>query len=312
MLYDKTHPYEALIPPPGHSKRTHARSRSFQLHKLKPTHRRWLRNSVLVAAFVFILFLYSNHDSSHYRPNIPMYIVSKSDTDLNFGFADREPGNVERLGRTSPRNPPLKRKLGLVAIPAGEKAKPRVDELVRTFGMEHFSYFIFHWDNSTWDDLPWYRDVISARAIGQTKFWFAKRFLTPDVVQSYDYLWLWDDDIQLGSNFDAVGFTEILKSYNIHIAQPSLTIGQHGPQANVVTHRKVGIGRFTNFVEIMIPIFSSAAWACSWRLIPFDSRATWGVDNAWYPVCGSIGYCRFAVIDKYPVKHMDTKTCKFL
>ncbi|KAI9136177.1 hypothetical protein BKA69DRAFT_1042759 [Paraphysoderma sedebokerense] len=235
----------------------------------------------------------------------PAVISGLSTTDSNFGFTARELGNIERLASVSPRKPVLERKLGLVVMSVGQKAKPRVDKLVRKFGTAKFSFMLFHWDNATWDEFSWYKDIVSARAIGQTKFWFAKRFLTPDIVQAYDYIWLWDDDVELEENFDPLGFTDVLKQYNIHIAQPSLLAGDH----HVVTRQQTaGIGRFTNFVEIMFPIFSSSAWMCVWSLIPFDVKSAWGVDGVSYPACGSMGFCRFAIIDKYPVRHMDTKS----
>ncbi|KNE56819.1 hypothetical protein AMAG_02593 [Allomyces macrogynus ATCC 38327] len=242
------------------------------------------------------------------RQNVLHY---RSRVDATYGFLDREPGNLERMtiGGWAPRSHPLDRKLGLIAIPAGNKAKPMVDKLVRRFGLDQFAFMIFHWDNATWYEYDWYRHVTAVRALGQTKYWFAKRYLTPDVVQVYDYIWLWDDDIELDASFDPVDFTRILKDFNVHFAQPSLLHGEHGLQGNVVHKRKGSdIGRFTSFVEVMIPIVSRGAWPCAWRLIPWDARATWGVDNVWYPVCGAYGYCRFAVIDAHPVKHMDTRT----
>ncbi|KAI9179325.1 hypothetical protein H9P43_005988 [Blastocladiella emersonii ATCC 22665] len=237
-------------------------------------------------------------------------VHQRSVIDATYGFVDREPGNVERMVSVAgPRPRELRRKLGLIAIPAGRKAKPMVDRLVRRFGMADFSFMIFHWDNSTWDDLPWYKNAVAVRAIGQTKFYFAKRFLTPDVVQNYDYIWLWDDDIEPESYFDPVAFTQLLKDYHVHFAQPSLTWGEHGLQGPVVRKRDGGqVGRFSTFVEVMLPIISRGAWPCAWRVIPWDARATWGVDNAWYPACGAYGYCRFAIIDALPVKHMDTRT----
>ncbi|KAJ3362137.1 hypothetical protein GGF32_006422, partial [Allomyces javanicus] len=62
------------------------------------------------------------------------------------------------------------------------------------------------------------------------------------------------------------------------------------------------------FVEMMGPIISRGAYWCAWTLTPWDTSASWGVDNSFYPVCSGLGYCRFAVLDAYPMKHLDTKT----
>jgi hypothetical protein len=181
-------------------------------------------------------------------------IQRHSSVDDTFGFLDREAGNFEPVLGSSPRPTLLARKLGLIAIPAGEKAKPLVNALIQRFGFRDFSFMIFHWDNATWNEFAWYSQVVSIRALGQTKFWFAKRYLVPDVVQNYDYIWLWDDDIQMTSQFDPVRLTETLKAYHIHFAQPSLMWGEHGLQGPVVRKRDgIEVGRFTTFVEVMIP-----------------------------------------------------------
>ncbi|ORZ33466.1 hypothetical protein BCR44DRAFT_42681 [Catenaria anguillulae PL171] len=251
-------------------------------------------------------------------PNAATYVTvldspihARSPIDAEWAHMEREQGNLERLviGSPSPRAQPLPRKLGLIAIPAGRKAKPMVDRLVRRFGLRDFGYMIFHWDNATWHEYSWYSQVVGVRALAQTKFWFAKRYLTPDVVANYDYVWLWDDDIEPEPSFDPVAFTQALKDHHVHFAQPALTWGEHGLQGPVVKKREGDqVGRFTTFVEVMMPVVSRGAWACAWRMIPWDAKATWGVDNVWYPACGAYGYCRFAVIDKYPVRHLDTRT----
>ena len=39
----------------------------------------------------------------------------------------------------------------------------------------------------------WRRSQVSAKA--QSKWWFAKKFLHPDVVASYSLIFVWDEDI---------------------------------------------------------------------------------------------------------------------
>ncbi|KAL2897130.1 Aspartate--tRNA ligase [Bienertia sinuspersici] len=42
----------------------------------------------------------------------------------------------------------------------------------------------------------WWNDrVVHVSAINQTKWWFAKRFMHPDVVAAYEYNFLWDEDL---------------------------------------------------------------------------------------------------------------------
>ncbi|GKG09721.1 protein kinase US3, partial [Tanacetum coccineum] len=62
---------------------------------------------------------------------------------------------------------------------------------------------VFHYDGivDQWNDLGWVSDVIHVSAVDQTKWWFAKRFLHPDIVSEYDYLFLWDEDLEV-DHFD--------------------------------------------------------------------------------------------------------------
>jgi hypothetical protein len=51
--------------------------------------------------------------------------------------------------------------------------------------------------------------------------WFAKRFLHPDVVSIYDYIFLWDEDLGV-ENFNPERYLKIVKSVGLEISQPAL------------------------------------------------------------------------------------------
>ena len=77
------------------------------------------------------------------------------------------------------------------------------------------------------DDLPWSRDAIHVSARKQSKWWFAKRFLHPDVVEPYDFVFLWDEDIDVETDsFDANEYLRIARANKLHISQPSLVSGR--------------------------------------------------------------------------------------
>ena len=77
------------------------------------------------------------------------------------------------------------------------------------------------------DDLPWSRDAIHVSARKQSKWWFAKRFLHPDVVEPYDFVFLWDEDIDVETDsFDANEYLRIARVNKLHISQPSLVSGR--------------------------------------------------------------------------------------
>ena len=99
------------------------------------------------------------------------------------------------------------------------------------------------------------------RARGQSKWWFISRFVTHETAENYDFILLWDDDVILNEDFNIEEYLNACKLYNIHISQPAVTANGH------YTHAlgKVGngIGRFTNFVELMMPVFSRDAYVYS-------------------------------------------------
>ncbi|KNE64728.1 hypothetical protein AMAG_10078 [Allomyces macrogynus ATCC 38327] len=201
------------------------------------------------------------------------------------------------------------RKLGLVAIPVGETAKFRIDTLVRQFGLEQFAFMLFIWDQSDWSKFPWFANVTAIRVARQAKFWYAKRFIPPEVALHYDYIWLLDDDMVLDFEWSPVNATETMRRYNVHFAQSALTVGEHFDQGAIEKRvEEFAVGHWTNFVEMMGPIISRGAYWCAWTLTPWDTSSSWGVDNSFYPVCSGLGYCRFAVLDAYPMKHLDTRT----
>ncbi|KAF2320220.1 hypothetical protein GH714_026076 [Hevea brasiliensis] len=139
--------------------------------------------------------------------------------------------------------------------------------------------------------------VIHVSAVNQTKWWFAKRFLHPDIVAEYDYIFLWDEDLGV-ENFNPRRYLSIVKDEGLEISQPALDpaksavshpITARQPKSKV--HRRIykfkGSGRCYHnstsppcigWVEMMAPVFSRAAWQCVWNMIqaPSESRI---VDN---------------------------------
>ncbi|KAL8536794.1 hypothetical protein ACS0TY_012099 [Phlomoides rotata] len=95
-----------------------------------------------------------------------------------------------------PKNKKPKSPTNLLARATGIKQKKNVNVIVKKFPLSEFAIMLFHYDGNVngWKDLEWSNSVIHASAINQTKWWFAKRFLHPDVAQ-YDYIFQWDEDL---------------------------------------------------------------------------------------------------------------------
>ncbi|XP_031128035.1 uncharacterized protein LOC116030066 isoform X1 [Ipomoea triloba] len=222
-----------------------------------------------------------------------------------------------------PKNP-----VNLLAIPVGIKQKEVVNQIVKTFLENDFVVMLFHYDGvvDEWNHLEWNRRVIHVSAINQTKWWFAKRFLHPDIVAEYDYIFLWDEDLGI-ENFHPKRYISIVKEEGLEISQPGLD-----PRKSEIHHRitmrrrnsKVHRRFYTanvkgcnnnstappcvGWVEMMAPVFSRAAWRCAWYMIQNDLIHAWGLDK-------KLGYCaqgdrtkKVGIVDAEYVFHLGLPT----
>ncbi|XP_039039378.1 uncharacterized protein LOC120177226 [Hibiscus syriacus] len=193
----------------------------------------------------------------------------------------------------------------LLAIAVGTKQKANVNKMIKKFPESDFAVMLFHYDGivDQWKNLEWNDHAIHVSAANQTKWWFAKRFLHPNIVSEYSYIFLWDEDLGV-DHFDARRYLSIVKKEGLDISQPALDPEKselHHPitarDKNSTVHRRTYkvIGRTkcnksstgppcTGFVEMMAPVFSRASWRCSWHMIQSDLVYGWGLDF-------QLGYC---------------------
>ncbi|CAN6457669.1 unnamed protein product [Victoria cruziana] len=217
----------------------------------------------------------------------------------------------------------------LLAMPVGIKQKKNVDTIVEKFLLQNFTVILFHYDGNVngWDDLQWHSKAIHVVVNNQSKWWFAKRFLHPDIISVYDYIFIWDEDIGV-ENFHPGRYLQIMKSEGLEISQPALdpVLSEVHHRITVrkrrgKVHRKIygtfGSTKCTNtsegppcsgWVEGMAPVFSRAAWRCAWNLIQNDLVHGWGLDM-------KLGYCaqgdrtkKVGVIDGEYVVHKGIPT----
>ncbi|KAH6828346.1 GTPase Der [Perilla frutescens var. hirtella] len=206
--------------------------------------------------------------------------------------------------------PPKKKKskspMNLLAIAVGIKQKQNVNEIVKKFPLAEFGIMLFHYDGNVdgWRDLKWSDSIVHVSAINQTKWWFAKRFLHPDIVAAYDYIFLWDEDL-IVQYFHVGRYLSIIKKEGLQISQPAIDADKSenhykltAREINSTVHRRAvnihGPGRrcfensmeppCTGFVEMMAPVFSRESWRCAWHMIQNDLVHAWGLDF-------QLGYC---------------------
>ncbi|KAH1044717.1 hypothetical protein GLYMA_09G251500v4 [Glycine max] len=194
----------------------------------------------------------------------------------------------------------------LFAMAVGIKQKDLVNKMVKKFLVSNFVVMLFHYDGivDEWNDFEWNNQVIHVAVANQSKWWFAKRFLHPDIVAEYGYIFLWDEDLGV-EHFHPDRYVSIIKSEGLEISQPALDseksevhhqITARGRRSNV--HRRIyksGVSGkrcdgsstappCTGWVEMMAPVFSRAAWRCIWYMIQNDLIHAWGLDM-------QLGYC---------------------
>lgn len=194
----------------------------------------------------------------------------------------------------------------LFSVAVGIKQKAMVDKMVSKFLSVNFVVMLFHYDGvvDEWKEFEWSNCVIHVSAINQTKWWFSKRFLHPDIVAEYNYIFLWDEDLGV-EHFNPKRYLAIVKDEGLEISQPALDseksevhhqITARGRRSNV--HRRTykpgdNYSRCdqkstkppcTGWIEVMAPVFSIAAWRCVWYMIQNDLIHAWGLDI-------QLGYC---------------------
>ncbi|CAL5398617.1 unnamed protein product [Camellia sinensis] len=111
--------------------------------------------------------------------------------------------------------------------------------------------------------FEWSKRAIHVSALKQTKWWYSKRFLYPDIVAPYDYIFIWDEDLGV-EHFNAEEYIKLVRKHGLEISQPGLE-----PDWGLtwqMTKRR-GDREAHKFVEIMAPVFSRDAWRCVWHLI---------------------------------------------
>ncbi|GFZ09549.1 lysine ketoglutarate reductase trans-splicing-like protein, putative [Actinidia rufa] len=193
----------------------------------------------------------------------------------------------------------------LLAIAVGIEQKEVANEIIEKFLVNGFIVMLFHYDGAVddWRDLGWSSHVIHVSAMNQTKWWFAKRFLHPDIVAEYDYIFLWDEDLGV-KDFDPGRYLSIVKDEGLEISQPALDVGKSkvhheitARRRNSRVHRRIykfkgrsrcdGDSTFPpciGWVEMMAPVFSRAAWQCAWYMIQGDRAKHVGVVDSEYVV----------------------------
>ncbi|XP_076955542.1 uncharacterized protein LOC143630403 [Bidens hawaiensis] len=207
----------------------------------------------------------------------------------------------------------------LVTFTVGQNQKPNIDKAVQKFS-ENFTILLFHYDGKTteWDEFEWSKRAIHISVEKQTKWWYAKRFLHPDIVALYDFIFMWDEDLGV-DHFDAEEYIKLVRKHGLEISQPGLDPSSRGltwqmtrrrgdREVHKETEERPGwcsdphLPPCAAFVEIMAPVFSQEAWRCVWHLIQNDLVHGWGLDFA-LQKCVEPAHEKIGVVDAQWIVH---------
>lgn len=206
----------------------------------------------------------------------------------------------------------------LVTFTVGISQKTNIDAAVKKFS-ENFQILLFHYDGHTsdWDEFEWSKRAIHVSVLKQTKWWYAKRFLQPDIVAAYEYIFLWDEDLGT-EHFDGDEYINLVKKHGLEISQPGLeadsgltwqmTRKRDGVEVHKETEERPGwctdphLPPCAAFVEIMATVFSRDAWRCVWHMIQNDLVHGWGIDFA-LRKCVDPAHEKIGVVDAQSIVH---------
>ncbi|XP_015878997.3 uncharacterized protein LOC107415225 isoform X1 [Ziziphus jujuba] len=206
----------------------------------------------------------------------------------------------------------------LVTFTVGYDQKKNIDAAIKKFS-ENFTIVLFHYDGRTseWDEFEWSKRAIHVSIQKQTKWWYAKRFLHPDIVAAYDYIFIWDEDLGV-EHFDSEEYIKLVRKHGLEISQPGLepnngltwqmTKRRGNSEVHKDTEEKPGwctdphLPPCAAFVEIMATVFSRDAWRCVWHMIQNDLVHGWGLDFA-LRKCVEPAHEKIGVVDAQWIVH---------
>ena len=136
-------------------------------------------------------------------------------------------------------------------------------------------------DTSDWSNHAGFQTFIWIRAVNQVRFWYIKRFLPPQVLRAYRYVWILDDDARL--TFDPLVYECVVNQLQVPFSSPTRLSGvAFHPITRRNNKTEGNIGRWTDFVEIgPVVVGQSKIWQCLWHYILPTVGAGYGFDLVW-------------------------------
>jgi hypothetical protein len=259
---------------------------------------------LIIVSFVILAYQFHHHSQSNIFIKVPVSNINQSCADT-LSFERRTHCNYRENKMCYSTN----KSLVVTFWYARSKDKWVSQNILSAFPLHSFDHIIFVHDNSSWHTHPGYKHFIWIHVEGQFRLWYVKRFITPILLKSYQFIWIIDDDAQL--DFIPLHYQCVVANLSIPLSAPGRLTGalSHGItrlDANFVNQ----IGRWTDFVETgPILIASSLAWQCIYMYLDASTGTGWGLDLIWcrmiaercLPSSESKKAC--AILDAFGVHH---------
>lgn len=131
------------------------------------------------------------------------------------------------------------------------------------------------------------------------KYHLLKSFIQDNInfISNYEYIWLPDDDVSiLPKNINKL--FNLAKEYKLNISQPAM----EGYVSHEITRPvKDSILRYTNFVEVLAPLFDKETLLKMYNTFNFN-YSSWGYDYLW-PHLLNYPQDKIAIIDDVIMNH---------
>ncbi|CAF1615891.1 unnamed protein product [Rotaria magnacalcarata] len=153
--------------------------------------------------------------------------------------------------------------------------------IFKVFPGDHFTRVIMIHDKSNWFNFHNHEQLIWIHVNAQKRFWYMKRFITPEILSAYKYIWVLDDDVEL--LFDSLHYECVIAQLNVSFSSPGRLKGITSHAITRVNQDYANkIGRWTDFIEIgPIVVGTSSAWQCLWHYMSAFVGLGWGFDLVW-------------------------------
>eukprot|EP00927_Polykrikos_kofoidii_P050086 TRINITY_DN4402_c0_g1_i1.p1 TRINITY_DN4402_c0_g1~~TRINITY_DN4402_c0_g1_i1.p1 ORF type:complete len:515 (-),score=45.84 TRINITY_DN4402_c0_g1_i1:181-1659(-) len=187
-----------------------------------------------------------------------------------------------------------------------------------------FAHFYYDSKKDDWDRIDWYRnhpDIIIRSNIPPGRCEYVHfNLVPPEVLSSFDYVWLLDEDIDLKyMNFNFFHF--VMSMLKPMVLQPSILLGTDVGKSSILPGIPTQLAKDNHFVvaaenllsEVMAPVISTKMWPA---LRVWISRKTAGCDSdvsRFWDIGALLSkkYCKTAgivIVNAAPVSHMDCRT----